>query len=123
VHGIPCRFECSRPVLVPDHQAASQIYRIAQEALTNAVKHGDPDAVAVSLESDDQGLLLRVADDGVGVPESEEKLASGSGLRIMKYRAASLGATLTIRPAAPHGTEVRCFLPRSLAGTPAGNLI
>jgi len=123
VHGIPCRFECPRPVLVPDHQAASQIYRIAQEALTNAVKHGDPDAVAVSLESDDQGLLLRVADDGVGVPESEEKLASGSGLRIMKYRAASLGATLTIRPEAPHGTEVRCFLPRSLAGTPAGNLI
>jgi len=123
VHGIPCRFDCPQPVLVPDHQASSQIYRIAQEALTNAVKHGQASGVTVSLESGDKGILLRVLDDGIGVPESSEKMTAGSGLRIMRYRAAALGAALSIAPASPRGTEVRCFLPTSLAGSPAGNLI
>lgn len=123
VHGIPCRFDCPQPVLVPDHQAASQIYRIAQEALTNAVKHGEASSVTVSLESADRGIVLRVADDGVGVPESSERITAGSGLRIMRYRAAALGATLSIGRAVPRGTEVRCFLPNTLAGTPAENLI
>jgi signal transduction histidine kinase len=123
VHGIPCRFDCPQPVLVPDHQAASQIYRIAQEALTNAVKHGQASTVTVSLESGDRGILLRVADDGVGVPESSEQITAGSGLRIMRYRAAALGASLSIGRAVPRGTEVRCFLPNALAGSPAENLI
>ncbi len=119
VHGIPCRFECPEPVLVPDHQAASQIYRIAQEAMTNAAKHGRASGVTVWLEADAKGLLLRVVDDGIGVPVDPEKSPAGSGLRIMRYRAAALGASLSIRPASPQGTEVCCFLPRSLAGTSA----
>ncbi|HLY09796.1 MAG TPA: DUF4118 domain-containing protein [Planctomycetota bacterium] len=119
VHGIPCRFDCPQPVLVPDHQAASQIYRIAQEALTNAAKHGKASGITVSLESDDKGLLLRVTDDGVGVPPNSESIQAGSGLRIMRYRAAALGASMTIGPASPRGTEVRCFLPQSPSGSPS----
>jgi signal transduction histidine kinase len=106
-------------VPVPDHQAASQVFRIAQEALTNALKHGKPSTVTVSLDADDKGILLRIADDGIGFPEPSDKTPAGSGLRIMRYRAAALGATLTVSAARPKGTEVRCFLPKSLSGSPS----
>ena len=113
VHHLPCRFVCPEPVLLPDHQSASQIYRIAQEALTNAIKHGKPSNIVVSLESSDKDITLRVTDDGDGLPEGFEKLPTGSGLRIMKYRAAALGATLTIKNAVPKGAEVLCRLPKA----------
>jgi signal transduction histidine kinase len=109
--GIPCRFECPNPVLVPDHQTASQLYRIAQEALTNALKHSKASTVTVSLDSTPQGIVLRIHDDGSGLPEGIEKLPGGSGLRIMRYRAGALGASLVVKNAVPKGTEVICRLP------------
>jgi len=111
--GIPCRFECPAPVKVARHQVASHLYRIAQEAATNAVRHAKPRAMTVSLWTDFRGLILQIEDDGVGLPSREEKLQGGSGLRIMKYRAAALGADLTFASRSPSGTIVTCLLPYS----------
>jgi len=123
VHGVACRFACPRPVLLMNHQSASQIYRIAQEALTNAVKHGKSATIQLSLESSDKELLLRVTDDGVGIPEPPHRVPTGSGLRIMKYRAAAVGATLSVKSILPKGTEVLCVLPLSPADAPAPSLL
>jgi signal transduction histidine kinase len=123
VHGVVCRFVCPRPVLLTNHQSASQIYRIAQEALTNAVKHGKSTAILLSLESSDKELVLRVTDDGVGFPENPERVPTGSGLRIMKYRAAAMGATLSVKSIPPKGTEVLCVLPLSTADIPVPSLL
>jgi len=111
VYRIPCRFDCPVPVLIEDSSSASQLYRIAQEALTNAMKHAKARSVAVSLERDRWGTLLKVTDDGIGIPQLPEKPVGGSGMKIMAYRAAALGATLRIEKNLPGGTVVSCFLP------------
>jgi signal transduction histidine kinase len=123
VHGIPCPFECPRPVLISNHQSASQIYRIAQEALNNAVRHGKPSRITVGLEALENETVLRILDDGVGVPESTEKLPTGSGMRIMKYRAAALGAEMSVKKADPKGTEVVCRIPWGLSRPSAQDLL
>jgi signal transduction histidine kinase len=109
--SVPCRFECPSPVKVAKHQVASHLYRIAQEAATNAMKHARPKSVTVSLTADAAALVLKVEDDGIGLPARHESLQAGSGLRIMKYRAAALGAELTFVSRSPSGTIVTCTLP------------
>jgi PAS domain S-box-containing protein len=118
--GIPCRFECRSQVLVDDNQTALHLYRIAQEAVTNAVKHARPGRVELSLESTPDGVWLRVEDDGKGIAETPP--TEGSGLRIMKYRAAAIGAGLRVEKLEGSGTRVTCLLPpeESNAGTPGG---
>ena len=63
-----CRFDCPRPVLVPSNAAATHLYRIAQEAITNAVKHGHARSVVVGLSCSRSRATLTVADNGVGLP-------------------------------------------------------
>lgn len=109
--GLVCRLESSGPVLVEDHTSASQLYRIAQEAVTNAMKHARPRSVVVFLTRNGEGITLQVVDDGIGIPEEAVNSGRGSGLSIMKYRAAALGATLRIQRNPPGGTTVMCFLP------------
>jgi signal transduction histidine kinase len=109
--GVPCRLECSGPVLLDDHTSASQLYRIAQEAVTNAMKHAHPRSIVVYLTRNGEGITLQVVDDGIGIPEGSADPSRGSGLNIMKYRAAALGATLRVERNPPAGTSVKCFLP------------
>lgn len=102
-----CTFDCPEPVFVADNFTATHLYLIAQEAVHNAVKHARPTNIRISLESD--GLLvLRVGDDGIGMPADPTEGHGGLGLRIMRNRAAIIGATLTIQPAQPTGTLVTC---------------
>jgi len=109
--GLPCRLETSGQVLLEDHTSASQLYRIAQEAVTNAMKHAHPRSVVVFLTRNREGITLQVIDDGIGIPEGSVGSGRGSGLNIMKYRAAALGATLRVEQNPPGGTAVTCFLP------------
>jgi signal transduction histidine kinase len=109
--GTPCRLESSGPVLLDDHTSASQLYRIAQEAVTNAMKHGQPRSVVVYLTRNGEGVTLQVVDDGIGISDGTVNSSRGSGLSIMKYRAAALGATLRVERNPPGGTAVTCFLP------------
>jgi signal transduction histidine kinase len=91
--------------------AATELYRIVQEAVSNALKHGQPRQVLVSLNAEGDFVVLRVEDDGCGIgsPAPEKR---GLGLRIMLNRAAAIGATLSVLPGEQAGTVVTCLMPR-----------
>jgi signal transduction histidine kinase len=114
LHGVNCSFECDEPVCVLDNQTAMHLYRLSQEAVTNAVKHGRGHNILISLADDSELLTLTIEDDGRGLPATRESNA-GSGLRIMRYRAELIGATLSVGPAQPRGTIVNCLLPHRQA--------
>jgi two-component system, LuxR family, sensor kinase FixL len=109
VHPVACTFQCSRTVELADNFTATHLYRIAQEAVTNALKHGKPESIEIALVQQQNRLLLTVRDNGQGI---DPAVASngGRGLRIMSYRAALIGATLTVVPATAGGTLVSCSL-------------
>ena len=107
--GIACRFEgdAQRQVEVESRTAAMQLYRIAQEAVHNAIRHGKPAAIRIRLARVGEGVELSVHDDGRGLrPDYDSD--EGLGLRIMRYRAALIGGELSIDSAPEAGTLVRC---------------
>ncbi len=112
--GISCTFEREAPVLIDNDTTATHLYRIAQEAVSNALRHGRPKHVVISLTEREGVVTLTVEDDGVGLPETRGKTA-GLGIRIMAYRAGMIGGTLTVEPAPTGGTIVTCSLPRAAA--------
>jgi len=110
---IDCVFECPRPVLVRDHAAATHLYRIAQEAINNAIRHGKSRRITLRLTVRSDEASLTVTDDGCGFVAKQEK-TGGMGLRIMKYRAGMIGATLEIRRANGKGMRVACLFKSDL---------
>ena len=113
MHSVRCIFECLEPVPIEDNYAATQLFRIAQEAITNAIKHGQAGAIRVSLESKGHYVTLKIADDGKGLPTSNGH-TDGMGLRIMRYRAGQVGAQFSVRPGPMRGTIVSCTLFRGI---------
>jgi PAS domain S-box-containing protein len=111
--GIRCHYDGPEVLQVRDEVAALHLYRIAQEAITNAVRHGRAREVRILLRSQRNHFSMRVRDDGRGLPPPLA-LTSGMGLRTMRYRAGVIGATLEIRPGARGGTEVVCTFPKEL---------
>jgi PAS domain S-box-containing protein len=109
--GVQCRCLGVKSAKVPDKNVAAHLYRIAQEAIHNAVRHGRPSKVEVRLVSDDHGLVLSVQDDGTGI-EQVDKRVGRLGLQIMRYRADIIGGELTVRPAANGGSLVQCVIPK-----------
>jgi signal transduction histidine kinase len=109
--GIRCRCHCSEPAPVGDTTTATQLFRIIQEAINNAVKHARAKQITVEVKTDAGQITFQVRDDGAGLPTDEEQTA-GMGLRIMHHRAGVIGATLNVRPADGGGTLVTCVLPR-----------
>ncbi len=108
--GLRCIFQAEQEVPVADNLVATHLYRIAQEALNNAVRHGQAQTITVTLAADDEALHLWVRDDGVGIPEKLPE-TSGMGLRIMHYRARLLGGHLEVRRRKEGGTEVHAAVP------------
>jgi signal transduction histidine kinase len=102
-----CLFECATPVLIHDDAAATHLYRIAQEAVLNAVRHGKAKQIGIGLAERNGAVTLTVEDDGVGMPEGGPG-GPGLGLRIMAHRAAMIGGTFSIEPGATGGTTVTC---------------
>jgi len=107
---VHCEFLVSGDVRVPESEMAQHLYRIAQEALSNAVRHARATRIAVELRGDTGQLALQVEDDGVGLPPHAG--GGGMGLRTMAYRAQILGGRLTITPAPGGGTRIACCIPR-----------
>jgi PAS domain S-box-containing protein len=105
---VTCTFDCPEPVSLTDNLTATHLYLIAQEAVHNAVKHAKPRNIWIGLQSN-PGLVLRVQCDGMDMP-APPLATEGMGLRIMRNRAAIIGAQLTIEPAKPTGTVVTCRL-------------
>ncbi len=106
--GVRCSFASNVPEGVEDHFAARHLYYIAQEAVLNAVRHGQPSRIDVRLEKEEaEGrLVLSIRDDGVGLSADCER--EGSGLRIMRHRAALMAARLVVESAPGEGTRVIC---------------
>ncbi|HEX3799951.1 MAG TPA: sensor histidine kinase [Verrucomicrobiae bacterium] len=107
---VSCRFECDSPVLIHDVTVSGHLYRIAQEAISNAIKHGKAKNIVIYLEALDEGITLRVQDDGVGLPEPLPAHNEGMGLRIMDHRASMIGAVFSARRGTAGGTVVTCTL-------------
>jgi len=102
-----CRFTCHRPVLIEDNTVATHLYRIAQEAVTNAIKHGKSERIEIGLIQTPGRITVMVKDNGLGFPAKRPK-KSGMGLRIMEYRAGMVGGTLVIQKESKGGTAVIC---------------
>jgi signal transduction histidine kinase len=96
-------------VLIHDTATASHLYRIAQEAVGNAIKHGKARNILIRLEVSEESTMLSVKDDGGGLPEPLPK-NRGMGLRIMAHRSAMIGGKFNLHRAAPGGTEITCEL-------------
>ena len=107
--GISCFFICPTPVQTLDNRSAVHLFRIAQEALSNALKHGRAKNVVIVLEIGDGLCSLRISDDGIGF-KTDIIERKGMGLNIMRYRARTLGGKLEIQPNYPSGTVVSCAL-------------
>jgi PAS domain S-box-containing protein len=107
--GVRCQFDGDKLARIVDNETAAHLYRVAQEAVTNALKHGAPRNVKISLTRDDTRIILSVRDDGKGIPPVAWH-AQGMGLMAMQYRAALIGATLSIAPIRKGGTLVTCRL-------------
>jgi two-component system, NarL family, sensor histidine kinase NreB len=114
---IPCRFVNSAPVLIHNHVAAIHLYRIAQEAVSNAIKHGKAKFIEINLAEEHKRIVLMVKDNGTGfTPPSGG--GKGMGLHIMQYRASLIAARVLLQPQNDGGLAVICFLPKT-ANTPA----
>ncbi len=113
VFGCDCRFRCDSPVLVPDHSVAIHLYRIAQEAVSNAIRHGQARRIELGLTANGRSVTLAVADNGTGIPSKLPK-RKGMGLRIMRYRAEVIGGAVIVEPHPGGGTRVVCTVTEGL---------
>jgi two-component system, chemotaxis family, CheB/CheR fusion protein len=107
--GIDFRYHATRNVVVEQQSTATHLYRIAQEAIQNAIKHSNPKRIDVRLEHKGGHLVLTVSDDGNGIEQDHER-RKGLGLHIMKNRCSSIGGQLSIQPRKSGGTIVCCKL-------------
>jgi two-component system, LuxR family, sensor kinase FixL len=110
--GVECEIFTDYKNLVPDLNKAAQVYRIAQEAIENAIKHGDARKITVRLAKENGHVNLTVQDDGKGIPKALPK-SRGMGLQIMKYRAGMLAGSFDIKRGLRKGTVVICSFPDS----------
>jgi PAS domain S-box-containing protein len=109
IYGTTCSFKCSEAITVEDNATAVHLYHIAQEAITNAIKHGNATRIEVHLQKNQQQISLTIRDNGSGMPVDGDK-PSGVGLRIMRYRAGVIGAALHVKSSPGQGTTVSCIL-------------
>ena len=113
---VRCTFVCDDTVLVEDQTAATHMFRMAQEAVNNAMKHGQATKVRITLEEVDGAVTLSIRDNGIGIPR-DLPVSKGMGMQIMNHRAAAIGAMLSVRRAGSRGTVVACTL-----SAPAGSM-
>jgi PAS domain S-box-containing protein len=107
--NISCTFKQRGKIPVLDAHLIGQLYKIAQEALTNAIKHGKSTRVAILLVAEPQNLLLTIENNGLPFPDLHGK-STGMGLKIMNYRASLVGGSLDVRAHGSQGTLVVCSM-------------
>jgi two-component system sensor kinase FixL len=111
LHSVNCRCSVDEEIVIHDNGTAAHLYRIAQEAVNNSLKHGSARQIDIRFRIDDGAPVLEIVDDGVGISEVPKN--RGRGLQIMSYRAGLIGAVLTVRQGEAGGTIVRCDFPRT----------
>jgi signal transduction histidine kinase len=117
IHEIDCDFDTEGESRVPDCEVATHLYLIAQEATSNALRHGQATSISIRLRVDDNEIRLSIRDNGVGIQDAAGS-TTGMGLRSMRYRAGVLNGTIDITSAGEGGTEVCCRAPLTV-GVPA----
>lgn len=110
IFRVSCPFRCDPPVQVNDNKLATQLYRIAQEGVANAIKHSQAERIELSLSLEQGFLTLTIRDNGVGVSGNAAK-SPGMGLLTMSHRARMVGGNLTVEPDPVKGTIVQCIVP------------
>lgn len=105
--NITCRLEADDSIPVHNRTVAHHLFRVAQEAINNSVKHGRATQVIMSLRNDGDIFTLTVRDNGLGLPDDAAQ-SKGLGLRIMSYRAQKIGGTLNVARDEAGGTVVTC---------------
>ena len=119
--GLPdvaCSFDFDGECDISDREATLQLYRIAQEAINNALKHAEAAHIHLTLRNEGERILLQIRDNGIGF-EVEAERNSSIGLDSMVYRAHTLQADLQIESTPGEGTIVRCLIPPSVAVAPS----
>lgn len=106
-----CTFDSPEPVALTDSFVSGHLYRIAQEAVNNALKHARAKHITLRLTRDAHALVLEIADDGAGLGKPRGAASSGLGLGIMQHRARVIGAELAVNSKRGGGVTVRCTLP------------
>lgn len=107
---VACKFECPTPIVLLDNRAAAHIYRITQEAVSNAIRHGSARSVVISLAAAPGSLItLKIEDDGQGL--LKDIASTGMGLKTMTYRARSIGGALDFQQRPNGGIVVICTFP------------
>jgi signal transduction histidine kinase len=107
--GIDCVFEGEESLRIPDSVIATQLYRIAQEAATNSIKHAGAQQIVIRLAMNRSELSLAISDDGIGFPDRLPR-SEGLGLQLMRHGASLAGASFDVRRNGQHGTIVTCKL-------------
>jgi PAS domain S-box-containing protein len=111
--SISCELYCDPEIKIADNTVAVHLYRIAQEAATNAVKHGNAKNIFLSLAGNGSRVILKIRDDGGGFPPNQK--SKGMGLRVMNHRARMIGATVSVRQPKEGGITVTCSISREAA--------
>ena len=113
LHSLPIRVRTRGQNGSLEDTITDHLYRIAQEAVTNALKHGSPTRITIAFESSSKRSVVSVTNDSQ-TPSEKPAQETGMGLKIMRYRARLIGGTLTIRPLKSGGMRVRCCIASSL---------
>jgi len=108
--AIECTFESAGQNGAGQNGRATHLYRIAQEAIHNATKHGKASKIDLRLSANANATSLSITDDGIGFPKNETE-TNGVGISIMRYRANLMGGEFAIEPGARGGTVVSCTVP------------
>lgn len=108
---VTCVFQQEGDVTLTESGTATHLYRVVQEAVRNALRHGKPRRIDIALSGEDGAITLTVRDDGVGLPRTPPS-GQGLGLRIMAHRAMIIGASFSIEAPLEGGTLIVCRLPR-----------
>jgi signal transduction histidine kinase len=109
---ISCRLQMNQPVLIHDSNMSTHLYRIAQEAVNNAIKHGQAQNITISLSASNGQGTLRIENDGGPIPEPLPD-GSGMGMQIMHYRARMIGGSLKVGRGKTRGIAISCLFPLS----------
>jgi two-component system sensor histidine kinase UhpB len=105
-YDVSCRCDSPRSLRI-DENTGVDLYRIAQEAVTNSMKHAKASEITISLERTKGAIVLTVSDDGQG----KRRRGHGLGTLIMQYRAHAIGGTLKVESTQSRGTTVTCRVP------------
>jgi PAS domain S-box-containing protein len=114
--GVRCFFRCDEAVKVDDADMAVHLYRIVQEAITNAIKHGRAKNIEIVLACGEDKCMLKVKSDGRDFPKEFEARNTGMGLQIMDHRVDLIGGSLDVHAGDEGGTILTCTFPNKNRG-------